>query len=281
MPAEREVARSVGARIRTLRTQEGLTQEQLAHLLNRRQATISAWESGRTMPSLGDLYDMAYLLDRDVYELLPRRRSEPPSRGLMRAIEAQLPVGGRTRAALELFIRDSSAGPVPTRQLVVAGEDPIAVATKAIAAAGIETPPVDVAGVARRCGCVVASSEGMDEAISGLLVGLPDGHLIATNGRHPVERQRFSMAHELGHLLLGHLQQFHVDLSGREEGPGYDRLQERAANSFAANLLMPEPWVRAAAEGADVIEDLAARFHVSELAMGYRLMALGLKMEAP
>lgn len=120
----------------------------------------------------------------------------------------------------------------------------------------------------------------MDGAISGILVLLDDGPVIAFNGSHPAERQRFTVAHELGHLLLGHLKTFHVDLSApidSHKRPGYSRSHERGANEFAANLLMPEAWVRERIDG-EPLEVLASRtFEVSELAFGYRLMNLGIK----
>jgi Zn-dependent peptidase ImmA (M78 family) len=61
-----------------------------------------------------------------------------------------------------------------------------------------------------------------------------------------------------------------------ETAAGHERAREREANRFAAELLMPEPLVRAAAdrEGPDPIA-LAPRFGVSDVAMGFRLVTLG------
>jgi Zn-dependent peptidase ImmA (M78 family) len=59
-----------------------------------------------------------------------------------------------------------------------------------------------------------------------------------------------------------------------------DRTLEREANVFAAELVMPEPEVRAAfADDADVGR-VAARFGVSPLAVHWRLCSFGLR-EAP
>lgn len=50
------------------------------------------------------------------------------------------------------------------------------------------------------------------------------------------ERQRFTVAHELGHIFLGHVGQY--ELVNREPDPG-DNPIEQAANVFASRLLAP------------------------------------------
>lgn len=50
------------------------------------------------------------------------------------------------------------------------------------------------------------------------------------------ERQRFTAAHELGHILLGHVGRY--ELVNREPEPG-DNPIEQAANVFASRLLAP------------------------------------------
>jgi Zn-dependent peptidase ImmA (M78 family) len=54
-----------------------------------------------------------------------------------------------------------------------------------------------------------------------------------------------------------------------------DRQLEREANVFAAELLMPEPAVRAKYAEPESIEALADHFAVSEEAMHWRLHNLG------
>lgn len=117
---------------------------------------------------------------------------------------------------------------------------------------------------------------------SGLLLELPGGSVIGFNSDHPRNRRRFSVAHELGHYLLRHAEHFHLDLAipaaWHGEPPGYDWRDERAANHFAAELLMPEDFVRRAASRHDTdARRLARQFLVSEEAMGFRLVNLGLR----
>lgn len=59
--------------------------------------------------------------------------------------------------------------------------------------------------------------------------------ILIANGK-PVQRQRFTCAHELGHILLGHVGQY--ELVNREPSRG-DNPIEQAANVFAARLLAP------------------------------------------
>jgi Zn-dependent peptidase ImmA (M78 family) len=95
-------------------------------------------------------------------------------------------------------------------------------------------------------------------------------------------RQRFTLAHELGHHLLRHADTFHLDLGGdlapNATGghPNYDWRAERAANEFAASLLMPASMVRRAAATATDVAALASQFKVSPAAMGFRLTALNI-----
>lgn len=54
----------------------------------------------------------------------------------------------------------------------------------------------------------------------------------------PVGRQRFTVAHEIGHLALGHVGNGMATVENREP-TGTERTEERQANQFAARLLAP------------------------------------------
>jgi Zn-dependent peptidase ImmA (M78 family) len=103
---------------------------------------------------------------------------------------------------------------------------------------------------------------------------------VAVRAADPPRRRRFSAAHELGHVLLAHHDTFHVDLS-RADGvpPDYDWRHERAANEFAAALLMPAVLLQTDIEraGRPTAAKLAERYDVSEQAMSIRLSALGVR----
>src|SRR5436190_2035174 len=147
--------------------------------------------------------------------------------------------------------------------------------------------PVDVARLAELEGVDVDRADFGDE-ISGLLVKHGDRATIGVNARHAAARQRFTIAHELGHYLLHSSRELFVDkdyiVHFRDENSstGYDPI-EVEANQFAAELIMPEVEVRQFFneqrfdiddEGA--LRRLARRFQVSPTAMAVRLSSLGL-----
>ena len=93
-------------------------------------------------------------------------------------------------------------------------------------------------------------------------------------GEAPV-RSRFTIAHEIGHFVLDHGPRFRDGVENFNMATRNWR--ERAANTFAANLLMPKAAVDAAVEklGITDIVRLARAFDVSQVAMKYRLQNLG------
>ena len=112
--------------------------------------------------------------------------------------------------------------------------------------------------------------------MSGMLY--PAERQICVNAREAQEspgRRRFTIAHELGHWVCQCLEGRGAPVYCRAEdvSPDADRTLEREANVFAAELLMPEPAVRAEfSRGGDV----ASRFGVSGEAMHWRLYSFGL-----
>lgn len=91
-------------------------------------------------------------------------------------------------------------------------------------------------------------------------------------------RRRFTLAHELGHFLLNHKGENGIlfrdgdyNFSGLQ--PNF---QEREANQFAAELLMPAFRVHSLIKNTpQTLGTLAQTFAVSESAMTYRLRNLG------
>lgn len=170
-------------------------------------------------------------------------------------------------------------------------------ATELIAAQGVVAPPVPVEEICERLGLYVVY-EALPHDTSSVLIRQPNGRqVIGVNAMQAPRRQRFSLAHELGHALL------HVSdgpPTGEEAvvsrpleilfrdglaGQGTDEI-EIAANNFAAALLMPPDLVRARFQKRwnqattrrldSVIAALAEDFDVSDQAMRYRLVNLGM-----
>lgn len=126
-------------------------------------------------------------------------------------------------------------------------------------------------------GLEVRESDGLGEA-SGLLV--PRERRVWLAGDEPAPRKRFTLAHEIGHWVCqcreGRAQVADVLCREVDLSTGtVTRALEREANIFAAELLMPRAAVRAVWEREQDVAGAAARFAVSDVAMGWRLYALG------
>ena len=143
-----------------------------------------------------------------------------------------------------------------------------------VATFGGEELPVPVEAVAEDLLGLHISEADLD-GISGLLY--PARRRIVINAADPPARKRFTVAHELGHWICQCQTGPEVEVFCRAEDVTLDpdaRAVEREANVFAAELLMPEPAVRAAWSGDE--EKTAERFGVSEEAMRWRLYSFGL-----
>jgi Zn-dependent peptidase ImmA (M78 family) len=113
--------------------------------------------------------------------------------------------------------------------------------------------------------------------------------VIGINSRNSPKRQRFTIAHELGHWLLHEGKPLIVDQSvmiNRRDGVSSQATdqEEIEANHFAAALLMPKTFIADAITGhlrtgigsrEELVAALARDFDVSNEAMGYRLINLG------
>lgn len=113
----------------------------------------------------------------------------------------------------------------------------------------IARPPVIVHSLARKCGFDVRESHTLGK-LSARLVG----KMIEVNADDPVVRQRFSVAHELGHHFL------HT-----RHGDG--QLAEQEANAFAGELLVPGQMLRSSIEQTTDTRELALLFKVSRQAL--------------
>ncbi|MFD8569591.1 ImmA/IrrE family metallo-endopeptidase [Streptomyces sp. NPDC059639] len=164
-------------------------------------------------------------------------------------------------------------------------------AGRLLAEAGEASSPVDVERLAIHLGVVISRSAFKDGDVSGMLVR-QDGQspVVGVNDAHSRNRQRFTIAHEFGHLLLHPGREVvldrpvRVNLRDKTSSTATDR-EEIEANAFAASLLMPADLVHMELQRlpAAVRQDpdhctsaLAAVFEVSDSAIGFRLINLGL-----
>lgn len=117
----------------------------------------------------------------------------------------------------------------------------------------------------------------LGEGTSGLTTRAKDGdYVIAVNRNNSHSHRRFTLAHEIKHLLdYPYAETLHERL-GQGNETLRERLVERICDHFAAYLLMPSMLVkRAWTTGFQDLATLAGLFEVSEEAMHIRLGALG------
>jgi len=108
-----------------------------------------------------------------------------------------------------------------------------------------------------------------DLPVSGSAQWINGRWLLSINSAEPWRRQRFSLAHELKHVLDHPL--VDVIYAGPEAA-------EQMADQFAGCLLMPRRILkRAWGQGTQSLSDLADLFGVSERAVAVRLEHLGLR----
>lgn len=172
-------------------------------------------------------------------------------------------------------------------------------ARRLLAKESIRSPAVPVEELASRFAYVIR--EKLPREVSGMLVPLPTGSaqrewVIVVNAANALVRQRFTIAHELGHALLHRFAAPHADTSFKvrfrdaTSSKGNTR-EEIEANQFAAELLMPAHLLLTELERIqgeitfDYVEEmdakatkllakLARKFEVSVQALSFRIANL-------
>jgi len=153
----------------------------------------------------------------------------------------------------------------------------------------VRAAPVEVADIAKALGVEVQETPAEDD-LSGFLYRdrKRDSAIIGVNADHHPNRRNFTTAHELGHYLLHDFDDVHVDrdfrvwLRNDASSQGTD-IEEKEANLFAAELLMPQHFLARDVEEIGtidlmdeaVLQELASKYGVSTQAMTFRLAYLG------
>ncbi|MBB6469611.1 hypothetical protein HNQ96_005501 [Aminobacter lissarensis] len=150
----------------------------------------------------------------------------------------------------------------------------------------LDEVPVNLEGALRALGLRVVTDANLDPDVSGHIRKVEPGRYeIASAGGEPVSRQRFTVAHELGHYILhrnligdgiNDSTKYRTMRGSRLYNSRIDDVHERQANSFAANILMPEHTLRRDIGWYGTVEDAARAYNVSRSAMRWRLKNLGL-----
>jgi Zn-dependent peptidase ImmA (M78 family) len=173
-------------------------------------------------------------------------------------------------------------------------DSPSAQARQLLARLEIRSAPTPVEKIAKSLGAHLKFSP-FDDELSGMIFIKDRVPIIGVNSLHHPNRQRFTIAHELGHLSLHRemiTSNVHVDkkfpalMRDPKSASGTEQI-EIEANQFAAELLMPRTLIDALMAGKQFdidddgpMEDLARKFRVSKQALEYRIRNLSALLSA-
>ncbi len=158
------------------------------------------------------------------------------------------------------------------------------IAEEILREAGITEPPVPVELIAKKLGATIRYSPFKGELAGMLIRNKEKGTaMIGVNSLDHHNRQRFTIAHECGHLRLHQGKPAFVDRSFRidrrnELSSRATDFEEIEANRFAAELLMPYYMIRndlmeysLDIEDETELRELANRYSVSFQALMFRI----------
>lgn len=232
-------------RLKEVRLVNGLTQEELAEMVSVEKMSISKYESGKMMPSSSTLIALSSALSVDISyffrEISVQLKTEPKFRMSKNSEKLskkeQQQIIAQTQDTLERQLeileicqcKDEYVVDTGLRRVVRSYED-IEVLSLAVRAAwklGLD-PIENLMEVAESHGFKIILVDGPMKFEAATFTGEEYGPIICLRRGAPKERQRFSLAHELGHYFI------------LEESVGYQNWDaEQMANRFAAALLMP------------------------------------------
>jgi Zn-dependent peptidase ImmA (M78 family) len=152
----------------------------------------------------------------------------------------------------------------------------------------IAEPPVDVENIANFLKIIVVKRPYKDKGpLSGMLVRSQNKVIIGINESHNIQKQRFSIAHEIGHFFLHEGEELIVD---KDFVVNFRHLktkpelyyQEKDANYFASCLLIPEKFLfndlksyeinsLSAKKFEEIAKELHKKYNVSLISMRLRI----------
>lgn len=232
------------AMLEVARAARGFTQSDLARSAGVTQALISKLESGLTVDPSADTVaalasalrvPVSFLISGEKPHGMPQfhyRKRAKLGRKALDKIEAQINI--RRIHATRLFRSfELGADRFPVIDLDANDWTPQQAAQHIRGLWLLPRGPIDnLTEVVERAGAVIVQIDfgtSLLDALSFRIPGLPP--LIFMNGDMPGERYRFTLAHELAHLIL-------------HNSPETDENMETQADEFAGELLMPAKEIR-------------------------------------
>lgn len=250
--------RELGRQLKAARKARGLTQADVAEHLDVARTTVTAMEGGDRRVRAGEIAEMAMLYGRSIEELVGR---EEPAEPFPVQLRSTLPPDAWEDAGLQRHVFEFQRLCEDYAKLELIQEAPLSVEhtpSYPVDESAPERSAEDVANRERqRLGlgdAPILDLRQLLETDVGLRIfymELPSrvaamfafsrqlGGCVAVNRRHPSERRRHSLAHELGHFMTDRYRAEVVVLSQ------YDRIptRERFAEAFGRALLLPSTGV--------------------------------------
>ena len=279
----------LGGRLRALRDQRGLSQEDLSRTLGfKDRQTLSAIETGERRLSADELLRAVKALGVSVEQFIDPfqlagegrfswRQSGVPLEGLNRfesqagrwiaAFREIAPQVGRQRPLLRPSLGLDKGSTV--EEAMAAGERfAREFGLGAVPAARLQAVMED------RLHILVLMVDAL-AGISGAACHLPELDAVLINRREAESRRHFDLAHELFHVLTWQaMPPEHVEAPDEDAGKGR---VEQLANAFASALLMPKELLGTLdpLPSPNEIKAIAVRLRVSGVAVKWRLVSLG------
>ena len=238
----------LGIKIKRFRELAGLTQEELADKAGITRIAYNNIENGKSSPRTSNLYNIAKALDRKLQDLLEpipeiaEVRFRCRKCGTKKQKAAREKILSDVKVWLNNFCRlEEIMGDKKTFDFSLSAKDaanPIKAAVKAREFFGLDdkSPINDMCGLVESAGIRLYFFDSELDKLFGLsLIHENKYPAIAVNINKDIniERRIFTVAHELGHLLM-HKESFDVNESEEVKA------QEEAADLFAGHFLMPD-----------------------------------------
>jgi Zn-dependent peptidase ImmA (M78 family) len=149
-------------------------------------------------------------------------------------------------------------------------------ATKLLLDVKLNAPPIDLDKILKFLNINLLEYE-FPPNISAILLKDENMLVVGVNKSHHPNRQRFSIAHEIGHYQLGHYNDVFIDTAEISSGRfDYDndsnKVQEQEANHFASELLLPSPMLKKDFEKLKDVAAVAKIYGVSKDALWIKLI---------
>lgn len=146
-------------------------------------------------------------------------------------------------------------------------------ARKLLKDSGITKPPVDLKVILHSKGYEYLEIDSFLNDIDAIFLNKDGRIYAAVNAKHHVYRQRFSLAHEFGHILLRHDVTYYksdasLDNPPTEKSHSAGSPFEAEANAFAGELLVPLDMLKMEFKKTKDVQELSKKFLVSKEVIG-------------